>query len=180
MLRPSRIAFAGVLVFLSLLSVRAHAFERQWHLGAGLGAGFFADANTSAGPVLGLHAAYGLSDMFDVKVEGLGALHSVGDESFQLLSGSAGLAYKVDVIQWIPYLGIQVGYYHLMGDVLPAKLSNHELGLSVDLGLDYAYSRSFGLGAQLRYHGFMHDPMSSMADAPYFCALLRAEYRWGY
>jgi len=180
MLRPSRLVLAGLVLGASLLTARAHAFERQWHLGGGLGAGFFSDGDTSAGPALGLHAAYGLSDMFDLKVEGLAAMHSHQEESFQLLSGSAGLAYKLDVIQWIPYAGIQVGYYHLTGDVLPGNLSGHELGLSVDLGLDYAVSRSLGMGVQLRYHGFMNDPISSMADAPYFCALLRAEYRWGY
>jgi hypothetical protein len=180
MSRPSRIVLAGTVLAASLLPGRAHAFERQWHLGGGVGAGFFSDSETSAGPLLGVHAAYGLSDMFDAKLEGLAAVHSLGDESFQLFSGSAGLAYKVDVIQWIPYFAVQVGYYHLTGDVLPGNLSNNELGLSVDLGLDYAVSRSFGMGVQLRYHGFLNDPMSSMADAPYFCGLVRAEYRWGY
>jgi len=180
MSRSCQIASLGVGLALGLGPARAGAFERQWHVGGGLGAGFFSDGETHAGPLLGVHAAYGLSDMFDARVEGLAAWHSRGGQSVELMAGSAGLAYKVDILQWIPYVGMQLGYYHLAGDDLPGELSNDELGLSVDLGLDYAYSRSFGLGAELRYHGFLSDPMSSLGDAPYFCGLLRAEYRWGY
>ena len=176
----SRVVLVGVALATSLVSSRAGAFERQWHVGGGLGAGFFADSNTSAGPALGLHAAYGLSDMFDVEIEGLGALHWRGGEPLDLLGVSAGIAYKVDVLSWIPYVGVGLGYYHLRGASLPGALRGDELGLSVDLGLDYALMRSFALGAELRYLGFLSDPMSSLGDAPYFCGLLRAEYRWGY
>jgi hypothetical protein len=171
---------AGCFAALLSTSCLAAAFEKQWHVGGGLGAGTFAESETSPGPLLGLHAAYGLSDMFDLKLETFAATHVRNHERLGLFSATAGVAYKVDVIEWIPYFGVQVGYYGFSGHERPGSLAAHELGLSFDLGLDYAVSRSFGLGAQLRYHGFMSDPMSSMADAAYFCALLRAEYRWGW
>jgi hypothetical protein len=170
----------GLALGLGLSPARALAFEGQWHAGGGIGAGFFADSATRAGPAIGLHGAYGLSDYFDVKLEGLAALHSRDEHGLGLYAVSAGLAYKIDVIQWIPYVGVQVGYYRLSGTDRPGQLHPNELGMSVDLGMDYAVSRSFGLGLELRYHGFLSDPLASLGDAPYFSALLRAEYRWGW
>jgi hypothetical protein len=170
----------GVVLGIGLESGRAFAFEGQWHLGGGVGAGWFADSGTSPGPVLGLHAAYGLSDTFDAKLEGLGALHQHDDQRLGLLGVSAGLSYKIDVIQWIPYVGVQVGYYRLTGAVRPGGLNGHEIGMSVDLGMDYAPIRSFAAGLALRYHGFLSDPLASLGDAPYLSALLRAEFRWGW
>jgi len=176
--RPSSaIALAVVVV---VAAPAAQAMEDQWHLGAGAGAGAFADADTTFGPVFGLHAAYGLNDMFDARLEGLVGLHERHHERFSLSGVSAGLSYKVDVIEWVPYFGVQFGVYHLGGPERPDKLGRNELGMSVDLGLDYALSRTVGLGAQVRFHGFLGDPLASLGEAPYLSALLRAEYRWGW
>ena len=178
---PRRLLPAAVLAIgIGLAPTQAFAFEGQWHLGGGLGVGWFADGATSPGPVLDLHGAYGLSDYFDVKLEALGALHSRHDRGLGLYGASAGIAYKVDVIRWIPYVGVQFGYYRLSGTDLPGELRPNELGMSVDLGMDYAVSRSFGIGVELRYHGFLSDPLASLGDAPYFSGVLRAEYRWGW
>ena len=180
MFRGSKLTLAGCLAALLLATKLAGAFEDQWHLGGGSGAAMFAESETSPGPAVGLHGAYGLSDMFDLKLETLASTHLRDEQRFHLLSASAGLAYKVDVIEWIPYLGAQVGYYRLIGTSRPGKLAAHELGISVDVGVDYAISRGFGVGAQVRFHGFLHEPMGSMGDAPYFCGLLRAEHRRGW
>jgi hypothetical protein len=180
MLRLSSLAAAATLLPLMLGSGPVNAFERQWHVGGAVGAGFFSDPETKAGPLVGLYGAYGLSDMFDAKLELNGATHGHTDGRVNLVSVSAGLAYKVDIIEWIPYFGAQVGYYYLSGDVLPGELGNHEVGLSLELGLDYALSRATAAGVGLRYHGFLHDPMSSLADAPYWGGLLRLEHRWGW
>ena len=158
----------------------ASAFERQWHVGGGFGFAAFADGNTSSGPAIGVHGAYGLSDVFDLKVDLLGSRHTIENDRLNLLSSTAGIAYKMDVIRWVPYFGMQVGYYRLDGDRQPGSLPTNELGMSVDLGLDYAVKRSFALGLQLRYHGFLADPLSSLGDAPLFTGLVRVEYRWGW
>ena len=158
----------------------ASALEDQWHLGAGAGAGAFAEEDATLGPLFGLYSAYGLNDMFDARLEALIGVHERHHERFSISGLSAGLSYKVDVIEWIPYFGVQFGVYHLGGSERPAALGRNELGMSVDLGLDYALSRSVGLGAQVRFHGFLGDPLASLGDAPYLSALLRAEYRWGW
>lgn len=163
----------------------AGAFERQWHLGGGLGLGAFTDAAARPGPVLGLHGAYGLSDTFDLRLAVLGAGYRLEDSAGEphgrsLAAVTAGLAYKLDVIAWVPYAGLQVGYYRLGSALRPGVLAANEAGFSVDLGLDYAVRRHLGVGVELRYHGFLSDPLRSLGEAPWFTGLLRAEYRWGW
>lgn len=169
----------------------AHAFENQWHLGAGLGVATLSGSEYRTGPAASLHGAYGLSDTFDLRLELLASHHTLdlGDEaraapSAELLSAAAGIAYKLDVLEWIPYVGLLGGYAAFLGDT-PSELGlsapgDQELIVSVVLGIDYALSRSFGLGAQLRYTGFLSDLPDSLADAQYFALVLRAEYRWGW
>lgn len=169
------LAFGAILLNAS----SAFAFERQWHVGGGMGFAAFAERGVDAGPALGLHGAYGLSDVFDLKVDLLGSTHRVRGEGLSVFSSTAGIAYKMDVIRWVPYAGLEVGYYRLEG-ARPGNLMTNEAGFSIDLGLDYAVKRSFGLGVQLRYHGFLSDPAASIGDAPLFTGLLRAEYRWGF
>jgi hypothetical protein len=163
----------------STLGRPASAFERQWHFGGGIGAASYEGTEGGISPALGLHAAYGLSDMFDARVELLGSHHtSSDDESLDVFSAAAGVTYKLDVIEWIPYIGLLAGYYYFNGE--PEPEFQHDFALSAQLGLDYAWSRSFGLGVALRYHGFMLDAPRSFTDAAYFTGLLRAEYRFGW
>jgi hypothetical protein len=191
---PRRALYLALVPFSALVLVlprTAHAFENQWHLGAGLGVATLSGSEYKTGPAAGLHGAYGLSDTFDLRIELLASHHTldVGDETreaptAQLLSAAAGVAYKVDVLEWIPYAGLLGGYAAFLGDS-PSDLGlsapgDQELTVSVVLGIDYAHSRSFGLGAQLRYTGFLSDLPDSLADAQYFALLLRAEYRWGW
>lgn len=170
----------GVALALAFVAQPALAFERQWHLGGSLGAAIWADGGVPAGPALGAHGAYGLSDTFDLKLEVLASSHSRGSEALTWFGASTGLAYKLDVLRWVPYAGVQVGYYSLSGSLRPDPLSGGEPGMSIDLGLDYAFSRRFGLGLELRYHGFLGDPLASLGAAPLLTGLLRAEYRWGW
>ncbi len=163
-----------------VLTTPASAFERQWHIGGGAGIASFANGGTSSGPALGVHGAYGLSDVFDLKLDLLTSTHTIENDRLRLLSGTAGIAYKMDILRWVPYFGVQFGYYHLGGSQRPGELPEREAGMSIDLGLDYAVKRNFGLGLQLRYHGFLNNPMSSLGDAPLFTGLLRAEYRFGW
>ncbi|MEI9949603.1 MAG: hypothetical protein WDO74_11645 [Pseudomonadota bacterium] len=58
----------------------ARAFEREWHVGGGVGLTAYPHYY-SAGPALGLNAAYGISDVFDLKLELLGSSHSYSASS---------------------------------------------------------------------------------------------------
>ena len=68
-----------------------------------------------------------------------------------------GLAYKVDVIEWVPYIGVRAGYYRF-GDAPPLKefppgkaYAQGGGSIGTMLGVDYAFSRSAGIGAELDY-----------------------------
>lgn len=174
---------AAVLVFAAacFASARAQAIEGQVHLGGGVGAATFARTDTGFGPLLGVHGAYELSDMFDIRLELMASRHVfVEGTSTDFYGAAAGMTYKVDVIEWVPYFGLLGGYYAFSNEVVPPPLRQRELGIMVPLGIEYVPSRTFAAGFQVAYHGFLSDPMDSVGDAPYVTLLLRAEYRLGW
>lgn len=164
----------AVFVGASITPARALAFEKQWHLGGG--AGIVAPSSEyDVGGSVALHAAYGLSDMFDARFDLRSSLHDLSDGDdgrTTLWLGSLGVAYKLDVIEWVPYLGIRAGYYRF-GTQPAGDYQRHGGMLGTVLGLDYAFSRSAGVGVELEY-----DTLLPSGGA--FGALLHAEYRWGF
>ncbi|MET0792049.1 MAG: hypothetical protein ABW061_11060 [Polyangiaceae bacterium] len=174
---------AASAAFAALLAPRqARAFEREWHVGGGIGVTAYPHYYT-AGPALGLNAAYGVSDVFDVKLELLGSLNTYtppladSSEHAEPWSAVAGLSYKLDVLQWIPYGALLVGYQHI-GGRLPATepFRRDDALAAVVLGLDYAATRNFGLGASVRADFLLSSADHSAALTP----MLRAEYHWGF
>ena len=162
-------------------SGRASAFERQWHLGGGLGVTGY-PSTYSLGPAVGVNGAYGISDVFDVKAELLGSLHSYEltpqtSAHIEPFSIAAGLSYKLDVLQWIPYGALLVGYSHIGGALAPREsLHADDAILAAVVGLDYAVSRDFGLGLSIRGDLRVSTPNAGEAITP----MLRAEYHWGF
>jgi hypothetical protein len=157
----------------------ARGFEREWHLGGGLGA---ATANAYGfGPAVNLYAAYGLSDVFDLRLELAGSRHVVTEldaanqtvqQAALLYGAKAALAYKIDVIQWIPYVAISAGYLGVTHRVAPFTLGQPTVGALA--GLDYAVTRNFGLGIAVTYDYAFHQ------GAAYANGFLRAEYHFGF
>ena len=161
---------------------RAEAFERQWHLGGGLGLTAYPHYY-SAGPALGLNAAYGISDVFDVKLELLGSSHSYRaradgpSERGEAYSAVAGLSYKLDILQWIPYGALMAGFQHIAGPLPLGEPFRRDDAIAAGvIGLDYAASRSFGVGASVRANLML----SSISAGEAITAMLRAEYHWGF
>lgn len=171
------VAALGITVGAALCAVAtpARAFERQWHVGAALGAAN--GSGLSLSPAVGVYGAYGLSDVFDVRLEVTARGFKVADElNPNQLAAMLGLVYKLDVLRWIPWAGVYAGYQGF--DAAPRKglaFKQHDAALGMGVGLDYAFSRSFGAGITLR-----SDSALSRAEATTFDALLRAEYRWGW
>jgi hypothetical protein len=153
----------------------AHAFEREWHLGGGLGVSD--GKGLSLSPALGVYAAYGLSDAFDARLELTARGYHIGSaENPNAFSAMAGLTYKLDVLQWIPWGGVYAGYQtFLSAPRVGLPFSQRDMVLGLGFGLDYAWSRDFGLGVTARFDdGLSHS--TAMTDE----VLLRAEYRWGW
>lgn len=164
----------------SLVTGRAGAFERQWHFGAGAGVAT-PGSGYKLGPAVGLHAAYGLSDVFDARLEVLLSRHRPSlpadptaprDPLGQFYGAKLGIAYKLDVIQWIPFVGVSAGFLGMVDAREPYRGAQATLGLIA--GLDYALARSLGLGVIVTVDYPLGPPATLTAG------LLRAEYRFGW
>jgi hypothetical protein len=181
-MRLAKLVSAALIGCVALSAAReAAAIEGQWHVGGGFGAATFARTNTGFGPLVGVHAAYELNDMFDARLELSASRHEfVAEESTDFFAAAIGLSYKVDVIEWVPYFGLLGGYYAFSNEIVPPPLQQRELGIMIPLGIEWVPARTFAMGFQVAYHGFLSDPLNSVGDAPYVTALLRAEYRIGW
>jgi hypothetical protein len=165
----------GVWLAAAGVSTRAHAFEREWHLGAALGAA--GGKGLKLAPAVGAYAAYGLSDVFDVRLEmTLRGYEITARENPYALSTMAGLTYKLDVLRWVPWAGVYVGYLAFLGNP-PAgsAFKERDVALGMGAGLDYAFSRDLGCGATVRVDDSLSDPGTSSWES-----LFRLEYRWGW
>lgn len=165
----------GLSVGLLAASRPAQAFEREWHLGAG--AGVTNGNGLSLSPAVSAYAAYGLSDVFDARLELTARGYHIGsDQNPNALSAMAGLAYKLDVLRWVPWGAVYAGYLQLLDTPRPElAFKQRDVALGLGAGLDYAFSRNFGVGASVRLDTALADQSARSFDA-----FLRAEYRWGW
>ena len=162
---------------------KAYALEREWHVGGGIGIASFRGGGTS--PTLGLFGAYGITDSYDVRLELSGASFdftgdSEADDPTRAYSALTGIGYRFDVIEWVPHVGLLIGYTRFSGGPLPEERRRNEVSYEVAAGLDYVLSRHVGLGIQFGARGFLLNPPSSFWDTPGFVGMLRAEHHWGW
>lgn len=148
----------------------ARAFERQWHVGGGFGVAS-ESGGYDTGLVLGLHGAYGLSDVFDARLELQGSRNDLGGLPVSLYLARAGLAYKLDVIQWIPYIGGSAGAFAVAWDG-GGRVKPCAGGF---VGLDYAVSRHVGVGGFFALDYIFANPNLIVGTF-----LVRGEYRFGW
>src|ERR1041384_3403225 len=95
----------GAMLALGGAPRSARAFEREWHLGGGVG--FAAAKGLTLGPAVSAYAAYGLTDTFDARLEITGRGYEFRDDSApHALSAMAGVAYKLDVLRWVPWAAV--------------------------------------------------------------------------
>ena len=165
---PALVAAGSVLI-----AAPARAFERQWHLGGAL-VGVTPSDGRPTGFGAGAYTAYGVSDMFDVRAELRSSFHekSATSGAFGIHLGWLGLAYKLDVLEWIPYFGVRAGYYQQTSDEV-GDFARRGGALGGFAGLDHAFSRSFAAGVEVAVDRLLPDGATS-------ALALRAEYRWGY
>jgi hypothetical protein len=165
-----RVHACVVALVVSVLSSSAGAFEREWHLGAGLG--LAAAPGYSFGPAASLYGAYGLSDAFDARLELSTSIQDRLDAANAFFSFKAALAYKLDVGRWIPWIGPSAGGLATGQQKWPFDALQPTVGAIA--GLDYVWTRHFGVGLCLSGdYGFDQ-------AAVYGAGYLRAEYHWGW
>jgi hypothetical protein len=161
----------------------AAAVEREQQVGADLGGSLIdASGKTAVGGAVGAHWTYGVTDAFNILVEGSWSLVAlrVGDDPSHsrpawIANGDAGVGYVFDVLRWVPFVAVLAGGYVLSGGsierarVLP--------GFEFEAGLDYRFNRSLKVGAVAREHMLFTD----LSTYPTFIQVLaRAECTWGW
>ena len=177
---PTTLLSAAAAIVALLSAAPAEAFERQWHAGAAFGYALLTDPGTYPGFGGRLHLAYGLTDSFNALVEVDLASHPGGKTL--VFGGSAGATYVVDILQWVPYVGLTVGGYDLVANRRcggPGEPLCHDgrFAVAVPFGLDYAVTRDFAVGVAGKYALLI--PAAEFPGS-YFTAYARAEFIWGY
>lgn len=172
---PLALSIAAIAALVGLAPSSAHAYERQWHFGGGLGYAYAGDGLAS-GFGASAHLTYGLTDAFNLLAEVDATYHPSPDALF--MNASVGAAYVIDVLQWVPYVGLMAGGYEtVVTGSCDAGCASTRFGLSVPVGLDYQLSRSAAVGVGARYHLIVTgEPGVTSAVT----AFARVEYLWGY
>ncbi|MCL2451176.1 MAG: hypothetical protein FWD17_19700 [Polyangiaceae bacterium] len=171
----------GVVVLAQ--AAEAEAVEREQHAGVDVGPGFFVSRNhTSTGASIAAHYTYGLTDEFDLTAEASWSLVSFTGGSDPthtrpdwLASADVGAAYVLDVIRWVPYVGVLVGATTLSGG--PLGRSKVLPDAAIAIGLDYRIDRSWVVGVAGRQRMLFTDASTYPS---YTQVLARFEYTWGW
>lgn len=155
----------------------ASAVEREQHLGLDLGGNTLVIGGSGGDPgfSVGAHWTYGLTDQFDLMLEGAWSAEMLKQHAGTVTNAGAGLAYVLDVLQWVPYFGLLVSGYELTGSEIggPKLLPGGVLAL----GLDYRLNRALELGVAVREHMLFTEASTYPSFVQVFA---RIEYTWGW
>ncbi len=158
MRRGAAAAFTAFATSALALARPAHAVEREHRIGVGVGPSLLvASGQTNLGVGVDAHYVYGISDAFNLMVEGSWANVTFRGESDAprtrpnwLATGDVGASYVFDVLRWVPYVGVLVGGTTLSGG--PLGRTKILPDLEIAAGLDYRIDRSWSVGVEAREH----------------------------
>jgi hypothetical protein len=179
-MRRAALAASAVAVAASAFAGNAAAVERESQIGLELGVPMLVvhgnKSTVASGTSAGLHYTYGLSDAFNLVANADSGVLFLGvPKPATLTHADLGLAYVLDVLQWVPWGAAEVGAYGLTGSsvgggtVLP--------GAALSVGLDYRFNRSWAAGVVVREHLFFTNInlFPSLTEG-----FLRVGYTWGW
>jgi hypothetical protein len=173
-------------VALMLLPRAAQAFERGQGFGVDTGVAILSVSDgygAEMGVSYGLHYSIRLTDQFDFIAQAGGAVVdldpqnaavTVLDRPQFMWSADAGVIYKLDIVQFVPYFGAVAGGYMLQGGNLPSALILP--GAGVVVGADYLLSRRWAVGLAIQEH-FLFTDMGTYPS--YLTVAGRFEVTWG-
>lgn len=132
---------SSLSVALCVFITEAHAVPGE--LRAGLELGGAVSSRIDASPSVGVRGGYGLGDRLELQVEASGLWLQGVDDSLALQLVPA-LAYRFDVVRWVPFMRVGAGPLLDLGhDAAVVGLA------SGAIGLEYLWDRS--LAASLSY-----------------------------
>jgi hypothetical protein len=159
---------------------RAEAYDKQFHFGASFGyAALFGD-QTSNGFGGGLHFAYGVNDYINLMAEVDVTAHP--SPRWTVISSGFGAAYVLDVLRWVPWIGLEVGPAGIVsfdpqcGAPTTEPCTGFRIAGAIPFGLDFQVTRSFAVGIEGRFQLLLlgSSPWETMGG------FAKAEYTWGY
>ncbi|HEY3821989.1 MAG TPA: outer membrane beta-barrel protein [Polyangiaceae bacterium] len=182
-------AAAALAVVATLaISAPAGAVEREHAMGLDAGGAILMVSDKSSpdiGGSVGVHYTYGLSDAFNLVANAGWSLVALNQtltdpttphtHPTNMTNADVGVAYVLDVLQWVPWGALEAGGYALQGGTLDGvKILP---GVAIAVGVDYRLSRSWSIGIEAREHLLFTDT----ATYPSFLqGLARFEYVWGW
>jgi hypothetical protein len=179
------VAPALVLAVALLAPRTARALERGQGFGLDAGLAVLSVSGQSAevGISYGLHYSIRLTDQFDFVSEVGGSIvdldpivvpMSPTNRPAMIWNADAGVIYKLDIVQFVPYFGVLAGGYILNGGSLVS--TEVQPGAELAVGADYLLSRRWAVGLAIREHFLFTD----LGDFPsYLTVTGRLELTWG-
>jgi hypothetical protein len=171
-----------------VLQAPARAVEREHAIGVDAGGAILMVADKSSpdiGASIGMHYTYGLSDAFNLVADAGWSLVALNERltdpttphtrPTNTTNADVGLAYVLDVLQWVPWGALEAGGYALQGGSIDGV--NLHPGAAIAIGLDYRLNRSWAIGVSAREHLLF----TEMSTYPSFMqGFVRFEYVWGW
>jgi hypothetical protein len=154
---------------------RAHAYEDQ--LGVSLGAGYSLIPGGAALPehgfVLQAGAGIGLGDVWELRFHGAWALQ-VADAPLHRVVVGAEIVYLVDILEWVPFLGI--GISAPISIPTDASAIRGDFAVQGVVGLDWLPAREWAFGIEIRPYLNVTGMLRAPGDPIWLTFVARAQY----
>jgi hypothetical protein len=126
------------------------------------------------GPVTDLQLGRGIAESWLLVGSLGGSLQPAAD--FSVWNAGLGVAWRWDVIQWVPEVALQLRIYEFLGSGAPSSLDGFELGASATLGIDRLLTRNWAVGVAGQGHALF--TAADQLRLPMLDASLRVRYQW--
>ena len=150
-----RILFIFLTVFSvwALSATNAFALEGDWEVG-GAPSAFFMPSRNIYGGGAELFGRYAVLDGLSVSFAAgaYGVRDTDIQRAFGLYSLRAGLFYSLDVLQWVPAIGLNLSALFSEDDTYLWHKNGHGLSVDFDFQILYRGIRHLGIGVFFSYH----------------------------
>lgn len=156
-----------------LCAHNALALEGDWELGAAPAA-WIQPARQIYGGGAELFAHYAVTDGLQLSfgAAAYGAKNTEWNEALGVYSLRLGLTYALDILQWVPALGVHVSSLFSENTRYDFHRNGHGMAVDFDISVQYRGFRHIGLGIFFGYH-------LVFVDADYMTAGLQISYHSG-
>ena len=167
----------AVLALLCLVSRTAAAVEGESAIGLTLrfatlsaGAADGDDDVSGVGGGLGVDYQRGFGDTWWFRASVGGAAYSIESAASYSAVGSLGVTYAVDVVKYVPYVGIAGGAVVVGGGEVDGRIEPY---LELGVGIEVLQSTTFSWGIDVRSSSFVGDSTVLLVGP-------RIAWKWGY